>query len=193
MNKPTIIAVCGKSASGKDTLVKSLNKYLNNKEILNHRLVSDTTRLMRHGEQEGVDYHYISTAEFLNRKDNNYYLEFSEFNGWYYGTPFNQISARDINLGVFNVDGLYALSNKIDDFNICVVYLECGIIKRLIRSIKREHKISFEIIRRIFADEADFKDLKKIIGLFRYKIKLYPNEIDLNTKILYQYLKDSLL
>lgn len=81
MNKPTIIAVCGKSASGKDTLVKSLNKHLNNKKILNHRLVSDTTRLIRYGEQEGVDYHYISTTEFLNRKDNNYYLEFSAFNG----------------------------------------------------------------------------------------------------------------
>lgn len=189
-DKPTIIVLCGKSASGKDTLLKWLSIRLLKNGIECKKIISDTTRPPRIGEQDGEDYNFINTTEFLNRKDNAYYIEFSEFNNWYYGTPLNQLSKNKINIGIFNVDGIKSLYNYIDSYNIYIVYLECGLFERIKRSVKREHKISFEMIRRIFADEKDFMNFREYLSLFKYKTILSSPLITINAKIIESYIRD---
>ena len=60
MNKYKIIAICGKSASGKDTLLRMI---MNNTAL--HEIVSCTTRPPREGEVNGKNYHHIIDPETL--------------------------------------------------------------------------------------------------------------------------------
>lgn len=50
-----LICICGKSASGKNTICKELEKMYGYK-----RLVTYTTRPMHTGEEDGVDYNFIA-------------------------------------------------------------------------------------------------------------------------------------
>lgn len=155
MTKPVIVAICGKSASGKDTLAKAFQKdgygFTN--------IVSDTTRPPRQGEVDGIDYNFIPPREFTERMRQEKYLEFSEFRGWYYGTNKQSVSGG-VNIGVFNMDGIVSLLqfSRKDKYTIIPVYLKVNVFTRLYRSIKRERKISLEMIRRVFADWFDFID-----------------------------------
>ena len=50
-----------------------------------------TTRAMREGEQEGVNYYYVSREEFEKTRDEGGLLEWTEFVGNYYGTPLEYV------------------------------------------------------------------------------------------------------
>ena len=50
-----IFCIMGKSATGKDTIYK---KILQNSELKLRRIVSYTTRPIREGEEEGVEYYF---------------------------------------------------------------------------------------------------------------------------------------
>lgn len=48
--------------------------------------VSHTTRPLRAGEREGVDYHFVTAEDFRRRVDAGDFLEHAEYNGHLYGT-----------------------------------------------------------------------------------------------------------
>ena len=58
-----IIALCGEAGSGKDTFMREVLKLRPDL----HEIVSCTTRPMREGEQEGVNYFYYTPNEFLDK------------------------------------------------------------------------------------------------------------------------------
>lgn len=104
-----VLILCGKSASGKDTILKELTK---SGEFT--PLISDTTRPMRDGEVDGVDYNYISQEEFLARLDNGGYIEHREYHTtvdnvptvWYYGCPTDDYTNANKDFAVvFDVNG----------------------------------------------------------------------------------------
>ncbi len=99
MEKIKIVALVGKSGAGKDYYAKKLIK-----ENLNtmHFIVSSTTRPKRDYEIEGVDYHFLSEKEFAAAR----FLETASFNGWHYGTRYEDLDPDRINIGVFNPTGL---------------------------------------------------------------------------------------
>lgn len=166
MSKPIILAICGKSASGKDTLAKQLCSSLGENT---HMIVSDTTRPPRAGEQDGINYNFISTNDFLTKQ----YLEWTRFKGWYYGTPISSLS-ENINIGVFNFQGVKQLSDFKKYYTIIPILLKANVIKRLYRSIKREHKFQLEYIRRIFADMIDYRKNKRYFKEFNIMFTM-PN------------------
>ena len=68
--------------------------------------VSATTRPPRSGEQDGVDYHFVSTQEFGLMQNNNDLLEHAKVFDNYYGTPRQPVEAalqagRDV---LFDID-----------------------------------------------------------------------------------------
>lgn len=172
-NNTVIIAIVGKSSAGKDTLLNKTYDYFNTSKLFSaHKIISDTTRPKRNNEKDGIDYNFLSEKRFLFKKENNEYLEYSFFRKWYYGTDINQIKNGTINIGVFNVEGLYSLYNHRKDFIVIPVYIDNNILIRLVRSIKREKKFKFEYLRRIVCDEKDFKKIKSVLLKFKYRLDL---------------------
>ena len=83
-----LIVLSGASSVGKSGIKEALLKddsldllYVN----------SMTTRPMKEGEKDGVDYLFTDTKSFANAIKNKELLEYTEFNGYYYGTPKDQV------------------------------------------------------------------------------------------------------
>lgn len=157
MNK-VIIALVGKAGSGKDTIASILSK---NRPEWN-MIVSCTTRPMREGEQEGVNYHYLTNEEFAAKVLNGDMLEVTYFNNWHYGTA--KTSLKDgVNIGVFNPEGFDCLrETQLYDNEITVVgfYVDVEDKLRMIRQLNRESDPDVEeICRRFFADLEDFEEI----------------------------------
>jgi guanylate kinase len=78
----TLYIISAPSGAGKTSLVKALL----DSEALIRVSVSHTTRAMRPGEVEGVNYHFTSREQFHGMLDNNEFLEHAEVFGNLYGT-----------------------------------------------------------------------------------------------------------
>ena len=85
-----LFVVSGPSGTGKDTVVDSLLKK--HPEI--QHTVSATTRAPREGEKDGINYHFMSTADFENHLANDQIVEHTQYCGNYYGTLRSEIEGR---------------------------------------------------------------------------------------------------
>ena len=91
MNKDRyLVVVSGPSGCGKDTVVRRLRALHPEIELS----VSATSRPMRAGEAEGVDYYYMSREEFQQKIQAGEILEHAEYSGNLYGTPKSEVDKR---------------------------------------------------------------------------------------------------
>ena len=151
MNKYKLIALIGKSGSGKDTILKEVLKDSNF-----HPVVSMTTRPKREGEIENVDYIFTDIETFSKALLDDELIEATVFNGWGYGTPYSSLSAAKTNIAVLNPSGIEILQDN-DKIDLVVIYIDVSDKTRLIRQLQREeHPNVTEIIRRYKVDETDF-------------------------------------
>lgn len=79
----TLIVIAGTSGSGKNTIVSRLLERFPDLFVS----LSTTTRARRPGEQEGVDYHFVSDDEFDEMVEAGEFLEWFEVYGHRSGTP----------------------------------------------------------------------------------------------------------
>ena len=87
--KPTlVIVISGPSGSGKSTVIDALCKTDETLQLS----VSATTRKRRPREIDGVDYHFLSTAEFEKFIQQDRFLEWAEYGGNLYGTLKSEIA-----------------------------------------------------------------------------------------------------
>lgn len=153
-----IIALLGKAGAGKDTVARILVE--NNQEW--HMMISCTTRPMREGEKEGVNYYYLTNEEFAAKVLNGDMLEAVCFNNWYYGTDKTTL-LPGINVGIFNPEGYdcFLESAKIDpELTVIGFYVDVDDKIRMMRQLSRETNPDVkEICRRYFADLEDFDDI----------------------------------
>jgi guanylate kinase len=77
-----LIVISGPSGAGKTSVCRAL-KQRPDVEFS----VSATTRTKRAGEQDGIDYHFLSRDDFQRRLGENQFLEWATYNGNLYGTP----------------------------------------------------------------------------------------------------------
>lgn len=155
-NKIKVVAFVGKSGSGKDYLMHDSVKHMDW-----HIIVSSTTRPKRDYETEGVDYHFLTEKEFAAA----HFLETASFNGWHYGTRYEDLDPTRTNVGVFNPTGLKSLAAH-DDIELNIIYVKASDKTRLLRQLNREEEPNVhEIVRRFYTDEADFQDDKSFISL----------------------------
>ncbi|CEG57585.1 guanylate kinase [Legionella fallonii LLAP-10] len=82
--------VAAPSGGGKTSLVRYLIETLDSIEVS----VSHTTRAMRPGERNGVDYFFVSEEEFIRMVDDNAFIEHARVFNHLYGTSTAQIAGR---------------------------------------------------------------------------------------------------
>ena len=154
MSKYKVIAICGKSASGKDTLLR----YTIMNYMWLHKIINCTTRPPREHEVDGKNYHFLSLEEFAHKDAiEGKMIEVTKFREWYYGTSIEDLSLDKINIGVFNPAGIYALMQR-EDVDLYVVQVVASDKTRLLRSLTREDNPDVdEIVRRYLADKEDFE------------------------------------
>jgi len=80
--KRLLLVLSAPSGGGKTTIAKKLLQVRND---LGYS-VSATTRGSRDGEQDGVDYHFLTRAEFEHRRKQGAFLEWAEYGTQLYGT-----------------------------------------------------------------------------------------------------------
>jgi guanylate kinase len=85
--KPFLLVLSAPSGGGKSSIARNL---LQGRDDLGYS-VSATTRPMREGEREGVDYHFLAREEFLRRREAGEFLESATYGGHLYGTLRSEI------------------------------------------------------------------------------------------------------
>lgn len=162
-----IIYIMGKSSAGKDTIYKILKEKIDVKPYVLY-----TTRPIRTGEKEGVDYNYLTDEEMKQyfQDENSKVIESRTYNTvygpWTYATILdNQFSSKKDLLMTGTLESYNALlkyfQNK-KNIEIIPIYIEVDDGVRLERALKREREQSnpkyIELCRRFIADSQDFSE-----------------------------------
>ncbi|HKE79520.1 MAG TPA: guanylate kinase [Solirubrobacteraceae bacterium] len=85
-----VFVITGPSGVGKGTLIRTLRERLPELELS----VSATTRAPRPGETEGVDYQFLTDADFQRLVDEGAFVEHATYSGRRYGTLRSELERR---------------------------------------------------------------------------------------------------
>ena len=88
MNKGLLVVVSAPSGCGKDTVISRVLEKIEGEAFLS---VSMTTRQMRPGEIDGVNYYFISVDEFRENISKGEMLEYTCYGDNFYGTPIGPV------------------------------------------------------------------------------------------------------
>lgn len=173
-----MIILVGASASGKTVTALELQKKYGLKKA-----ITTTTREMRVGERDGVEYFFISKEEFKKRLAENRFVESSLYNGNYYGCGIDQVA--DDKVVVLDPNGLHSFK-KLANKNIVTFLLIADEKIRRERMVSRGDKKE-NIDQRITNDVVDFS-LEKI-GDVDFIIKTNNKSIEETADLIYQNYK----
>src|SRR3954463_13799314 len=87
---PRVFVITGPSGVGKGTLIRLLRERVPELALS----VSATTRAPRPGEQEGVDYHFLSDEAFARKVDAGEFVESAQYSGRRYGTLRSELQRQ---------------------------------------------------------------------------------------------------
>lgn len=85
-----LYVISAPSGAGKTSLVKALLESTPNLQVS----VSHTTRAIRPGETDGVNYHFVDESEFTSIRDAHGFFEWAQVFGNFYGTSRQAIQER---------------------------------------------------------------------------------------------------
>ena len=165
-----IYYMMGKSSSGKDTLYKEVLKALPKLKTL----VLYTTRPIREGEQEGIEYHFVTDEELERFEKAGKIIEERTYDTVYGAWKYATIEDGQINLAAYD----YLVIGTLESYagmkkcygaeNLVPIYIEVEDGERLARALERERRQAVpkykEMCRRFLADEEDFceENLKRL-------------------------------
>ena len=156
-----IFAVMGKASTGKDTLTKMLSETLELPIAL-----SFTTRPMRVGEKQGVEYNFISDSDFWDLHGCDLLAEYTSYEvasgeTWHYGLTKEELEKAEYVLVIVNPDGFKQLTEIYGD-KVCSILIDAPADVRIKRYLDRDavtEEKAEECCRRFLADNKDFKDI----------------------------------
>lgn len=147
-----MLIILGKNGSGKTFLANKLF------DLGFYRSVNCTTRPKRKGEIDDLDYKFLATKEFEKLIEEKYFIEFKKRNGFYYGTPKQNIKSNAILLAG-DMNKIRTISTE----EVVPLYINANIDTRFKRVNNREE--AKEIIFQRFHDE-NFSYLYDFEGFF---------------------------
>lgn len=168
-----MILLVGKTCSGKDTIRKELLKMGVNS------VITYTTRPPREHETEGVEYHFITKEEFLEKEAEGFFAETVYYDvatgeRWYYGSAVEDLS--DDKVITVNPHGLEQLC-KIKSLNPIAFYITAG-EETILNRLRERGDNAAEARRRLNADGKDF------IGIINNVDFSFSNDLGLSPKTL---------
>jgi guanylate kinase len=115
-----VLVLSGPSGAGKSSLIKKIGPELGNYYFS----ISTTTRPMRDGETDGVEYYFVNEEEFKKDIEDDYFLEYAFVHGNYYGTSIKPVkqALEEGKLVLFDIDvqGNTAITNRLADITTSV-------------------------------------------------------------------------
>ena len=159
-----IYYMMGKSSAGKDTLYKEVLKALPKLKTL----VLYTTRPIREGEQEGIEYHFVTDEELERFEKAGKIIEERTYDTVYGAWKYATIEDGQINLAAYD----YLVIGTLESYagmkkcygaeNLVPIYIEVEDGERLSRALSRERQQEQpkyeEMCRRFLADQKDFSE-----------------------------------
>lgn len=159
-----IYYMMGKSSSGKDTLYKEVLKALPKLKTL----ALYTTRPIREGEQEGIEYHFVTDEELERFEKAGKIIEERTYDTVYGAWKYATIEDGQINLAAYD----YLVIGTLESYagmkkcygaeNLVPIYIEVEDGERLSRALSRERQQEQpkyeEMCRRFLADQKDFSE-----------------------------------
>ena len=190
-----MVILSSPSGVGKTTLTKKIQQKYHSFKIS----VSHTTRTPRSNEIDGVDYHFVSTEQFLELINKKEFYEYAKIFQNYYGTLKKNVDKTIINNDViFDIDwqGTKQLS-KFKNLNLIKIYLvpeNKNELKQ--RLIKRNQNTNQEIEKRFQSFNEDvkhwndydfvlinknlevcFKQIESIIEIYKSRFSIHPHKV----------------
>lgn len=171
-NTGQIIVISAPSGAGKGTIIK---KLLENNSKNRWLSVSATSRKPREGEKEGINYYYITEEEFKKRIKEDYFLEYTNYAGNYYGTPKEYIKEKitkgiDVILEI-EIEGANNIKKLIPE--ALFIFIMPPSLKELVRRLKgRGTETNEKIIKRF---NAAYKEVNEVT---KYNYVVVNDELD---------------
>ena len=102
MQKGAILVLSGPSGAGKSTIINAASDEIGEYYFS----ISTTTRAPRVGEENGVDYFFVSKESFEEDIKAGNFLEYAEVHGNYYGTSLKPVreALNEGKLVIFDID-----------------------------------------------------------------------------------------
>lgn len=163
---PEIAFIMGKSSSGKDHIFKAL---VEDETLGLNTITMYTTRPMREGEENGVEYFFVDAARAEELERNNQIIELRSYKTvygeWKYFTADDGQIVLDEGKRYIVIGTIEAYNRFVEYFGkdrLLPIYIEVEDGLRLQRAIKREQKQESphyeEMCRRFLADSVDFSE-----------------------------------
>lgn len=160
-----IFYLMGKSASGKDSIYKKIKETLPQLRPI----VIYTTRPIREGEKEGVEYYFVDEARLEELQQAGKVIELRAYNTvhgiWKYFTADDgQFDREEHLIAIGTLESYVQLCRYFGREKLVPIYIEVEDGVRLERALERERKQKEpkyeELCRRFLADAADFSEEK---------------------------------
>lgn len=159
-----IYYVMGKSSSGKDTIYKKMLE----RHPWFRTIVPYTTRPIREGERDGVEYFFVDEERLREMQESEQVIEVRSYNTrcgiWTYFTADDgqiDLDTHDY-LVIGTLVSYRALREYFGEEKLIPVYIEVDDGLRLARAVERERRQAepkyTELCRRFLADEEDFSE-----------------------------------
>lgn len=131
-----LIVISAPSGAGKGSIIA---KLLENNNTTRWLSVSTTSRPIRKNDIPGITYNFVSEEEFLEKIEEGYFLEYTNYSGNYYGTPKEHISDK-LNKGIdvileIEIEGANNVK-KIFPEAICIFIMPPS-LKELVKRLKK--------------------------------------------------------